>query len=206
MGREPEAGEEPARRRVTGGIVAALVVVAGVVIVGVVIAGVALLGGGGDGSRAGAPTSTSSRARAVVTTTTTTGPPPDSTTTLPVTGPAAGGTGAADPEPPPTTVPLAQGVVVVETPGACRYDPATGVLLHAGTVTNRTGDRAFVQVTVSFVDQTGAELDFWTDVFDLEQGQTAPWSARGDWTPDPPDPDDPGAVVPHFARCVVTFN
>jgi hypothetical protein len=163
------------RRRVwmlTGAAAVALLLVA---------AGVAVLvlrdDDGGGTAAASDPVRALRRAAATTTTI-----PADSTTTTtvaPGAGPAlpAAGDPAAAEEPVPPSIPIDQGGAVVSL-GSCRWDPTYEVLTAAGTLTNRSGDVAGIEVTVVWKDPAGTVLEEGFAMEVLEHGETVDWEAE----------------------------
>ncbi len=176
-----------------------------------VVAAVVVLGGaslawgltrddGGSGSSATATT----RRQGSTTTTTVAGNAPTGSATT--TGSGANPDVVPGPvadDPTVTTLPIAQGVEVVQSPGACRYDPVNQELVHAGTITNRTGDAQTVSVEVTWLGPSGEELGFATTADSLDHGQTSPWDVSTGWASD--DPDNPDAPPP-AVHCVVAVS
>lgn len=96
------------------------------------------------------------------------------------------GTGSSTTTTPPATVEttpdgeadLAR-IRVVITPGTCLWNADTLDLTARGTIRNDNPVDAVVSIDVTFLDATGAEVDFASDLAILNPGEQAPWDVLG---------------------------
>lgn len=189
--------ERRKRRRVQ------LLIGAGVVVLLLAVAGAAVLFLRDDGGADSASGAGVARERRRAATTTTTADAATTTTTAAAAPGAAPGTPAAgDPaaedEPVTTTIPIEQGGAVVSLhPGSCRWDPDYEVLTAAGTLTNRSGDVAAIEVTVVWKDAAGNDLEEGWTMETLDHGEVTEWEAEMPFFPDEDQPP------PTAVSCVV---
>lgn len=172
---EPDAtGPSPRRRRAL--LIAGAVALAAVVLGAVAFAATRDGGDGKDGTEGSTASTAHAKGRSVPSTTS-----PSvaaSTTTAPTT------TTGAPPPPPTAPAPPPAAYSVAEAPGACRWDGASGELQDEGTVTNTGGEAGVVEVSVTWFDGAGAELDSDSDLVSLDPGQRDRWSVSA--LADPP--------------------
>ena len=97
-----------------------------------------------------------------------------------------GGTGATTTTTPPATVETTPDgeadlsrIRVVITPGTCLWNADTLDLTARGTIRNDNPVDAVVSIDVTFLDATGAEVDFAADLAILNPGEQAPWDVLG---------------------------
>ena len=179
---EPTAATPWWRRR-------AVVASAAAVGVAVVVGGILLatLGGGGSGERGAGSTTTTARRRGGGSgpsgATGTTGASGASGSTG--TSGASGATGTTRPGPPPTvtTEPEAdvdlRKVRVALDEGSCKWNIDTLDLTASGQVRNDNPVDAVVEIEVTWVDSSGAEVDVASDLAVLSPGEQAPWDTLG---------------------------
>jgi len=68
---------------------------------------------------------------------------------------------------------------VAITPGTCLWNADTLDLTARGTIRNDNPVDAVVSIDVTFLDATGAEIDFASELAILNPGEQAPWDVLG---------------------------